>query len=156
MRGFNDRRLSPLLQTQLPASPGMPNPPVVTLPIGGNGIVDGSFEVRYAVTSNLVLAAFVDIGQVTAGRIHPDDLVDVLVAVGIGLRYRTPVGPIRVDLARRLQVGRPPPLFSVDATGQIRSEPYRVDDSCFGLGGSGGSVVTDNLCVLHLAIGEAF
>ena len=88
--------------------------------------------------------------------LEPADFAHVLVAVGFGFRYLTPVGPIRVDLGRRLQVGRPPTLFKVGAGGQIVSEPYQVDSSCFGLGGSGGSVVTDNLCVLHLSIGEAF
>jgi translocation and assembly module TamA len=157
MRGFNDRRLSPLLVSQLPVSPGNPNPPVVTLPIGGNGLIDGSFEIRYALTSSLTVAGFVDVGQVSTGRIGPDDFAHLLVAVGFGLRYRTPVGPIRVDFARRLQVGRPPPLYEVDATtGRIVQESYKVDDSCFGLGGSGSSVVTDNLCVLHISIGEAF
>ncbi|HMC94287.1 MAG TPA: BamA/TamA family outer membrane protein, partial [Polyangia bacterium] len=157
MRGFNDRRLSPLLVSQLPPSPGNPKPPIVTLPIGGNGLIDGSFEVRYALTSNLILAAFFDVGQVSMGRIDPQAFAHLLMAVGFGLRYRTPVGPVRLDFARRLQVGRPPPLFAVDAmTGQIAQQSYKVDDSCFGLGGSGGSVVTDNLCVLHISIGEAF
>lgn len=127
------------------------------MPIGGNGIIDGSFEVRYAVTSNLVLAAFYDVGQVSMGRIEPQDFAHLLMAVGFGVRYRTPVGPIRLDFARRLQVGQPPPLFAVDTTGRIGPQPYKVDDSCFGLGGSGGGgVVTDNLCVLHISIGEAF
>jgi translocation and assembly module TamA len=67
MRGFNDRRLSPLLVSQLPASPGNPNPPIVTLPIGGNGLIDGSFEVRFGLASNLILAAFFDVGQVREG-----------------------------------------------------------------------------------------
>lgn len=156
MRGFNDRRLSPLLESQLPPSPGNLNPPVVTLPIGGNGLIDGSLEVRYALTSNLILAAFYDVGQVSMGRLDPGDFAQLLMAVGFGLRYRTPVGPIRVDFARRLQVGRPPQLFLVDS-GKIVPKPgYKVDDSCFGLGGTGGSEVTDNLCVLHISIGEAF
>lgn len=158
MRGFNDRRMSPLLVSHLPPSPGKPEGTPVTLPIGGNGIIDGSFEVRYALTSNLILAAFYDVGQVSMGRIGPDDFAHLLMAVGFGLRYLTPVGPIRVDFARRLQVGRPPPLFAVDSnTGAITEQPYAVDDSCFGLGGSGGDhVVDDNLCVLHISIGEAF
>ena len=110
MRGFNERRLSPLLVTQLPPTPGNPNPPVVTLPVGGDGLVDGSFEVRYALTNSLVLATFLDYGQVSRGQLDADDFAHLLVAVGVGVRYRTPVGPIRVDFARRLQVGRPPPL----------------------------------------------
>jgi len=163
MRGFNDRRLSPLLVSQLPQTTPNTTAANVTLPIGGNGLIDGSFEVRYALTTNLIVAAFYDVGQVTLGRLEPQDFQQVLMAVGFGLRYRTPVGPIRVDFARRLQVGNPPPLFQVDGTGRLGEEPYSVDDSCFGLGGSGkgttadGTVrVTDNLCVLHISIGEAF
>jgi hypothetical protein len=64
---------------------------------------------------------------------------------------------VRVDFGRRLQIGRPPPLLAVNATGAISEVPYEVNDSCFGLGGSGRTtVVTDNLCVLHISIGEAF
>ena len=155
MRGFNERRLSPLLESQLPPSPGNPNPPVVTLPIGGNGLIDGSFEVRYAITSNLLLAGFYDVGNVTVGRLEPDDFAHVLMAVGFGFRYLTPVGPIRVDIARRLPVGQPPPLYAVE-NGKIQQVDYKVDTSCFGLGGSGGSLVTDNLCAFHISIGEAF
>ncbi|HEY8924788.1 MAG TPA: BamA/TamA family outer membrane protein [Polyangia bacterium] len=155
MRGFNDRRLSPLLVTQLPSYPGNPNPTKVTLPIGGDGLIDGSLEVRYRVTSNLVVAAFLDFGQVTMGPLHADDIPHVLVAVGLGLRYLTPVGPVRVDFGRRLQVGRPPLLFAVTDKG-LEEQKYKVDDSCFGLGGTGRDVVDDNLCVLHISIGEAF
>ena len=48
MRGFADRRLSPLLL--VPPPPGAPNV-AVTVPIGGNGLVDGSFEARYSLTA---------------------------------------------------------------------------------------------------------
>ncbi|MBC8133856.1 MAG: BamA/TamA family outer membrane protein, partial [Deltaproteobacteria bacterium] len=113
-------------------------------------------------TERLVLAAFVDYGQVTQGRIGPDDVSTLLWAVGLGLRYRTPIGPIRLDFARRLRRGRPPPLLSVES-GSVTNVPYWVDDSCFGFGGSNpnpammlSTAVKDNLCVFHIAIGEAF
>ncbi|MBC8134020.1 MAG: BamA/TamA family outer membrane protein [Deltaproteobacteria bacterium] len=163
MRGFSDRRLSPLL---LAPAPGQvqagADPIMLTLPIGGDGMIDGSFEARYQLTERLVLAAFVDYGQVTQGRIGPDDVTTLLWAVGLGLRYRTPIGPIRLDFARRLRRGRPPPLLSVES-GSVTSVPYWVDDSCFGFGGSDpdpammlSTAVKDNLCVFHIAIGEAF
>ena len=157
MRGFNDRRLSPLLEAPAPAAPGVA-PATLTLPIGGNGLIDGSVEIRYSLTRNLRLAAFVDVGQVTRGTIGPDDFIHVLWAVGFGLRYLTPVGPIRVDLARRLQLGRLPPLFASDASGKIvQISSYPVGTSCFGIGGTRPDTpVTDNLCVLQISIGEAF
>jgi translocation and assembly module TamA len=157
MRGFNERRLSPLLLvTPLPTTAN-PNPISYSVPIGGNGLIDGSFEARYPLSESLILSAFVDFGQVTRGRLGVADLRTMLVAVGLGLRYRTPVGPIRVDLGRRLEIGEPPPLLVQDATGVVSQIPYEVNDSCFGLGGSGRTtVVGDSLCVLHIAIGEAF
>jgi translocation and assembly module TamA len=154
MRGFNDRRLSPLLLAPAPgANPGV----TLTLPIGGNGLVDGSFEVRYSVTASVRVAAFVDFGQVTTGPLGPDDFAEALWAVGVGVRYLTPIGPIRLDIARRLPFGRLPPLFVQDASGQIVPQEYQPDDACFGIGGSHRSTpVNDGLCVLHISIGEAF
>ena len=112
MRGFADRRLSPLLQ--VPPPPGV-QIDQVTVPIGGNGMIDGSFEPRYSLTPTLRVAAFVDFGQVRRGRLEPGDIPHVLWAVGVGIRWLTPIGPIRVDLARRLPFGDLPPLLAVDA-----------------------------------------
>jgi translocation and assembly module TamA len=154
MRGFSERRLSPLLL--VPPQPGAPNAQV-TVPIGGNGLIDGSFEARYSLTSSLRLAAFIDFGQVTHGRLTADDIPHVLWAVGIGIRLLTPIGPIRVDLARRLPFGDLPVLYQVDAAGAIVPASYTPDDSCFGLFGSHVTTpVPDNMCTLHIAIGEAF
>jgi len=154
MRGFADRRLSPLLL--VPPPPGVNTTVPVTVPIGGNGMIDGSFEARYSLTSTLRLAAFVDFGQVTHDRIGAADIPHVLWAVGAGVRWLTAIGPIRVDLARRLPFGDPPVLYQV-VGGQIMVLPYTPDDSCFGLGGShAGTLVTDNMCALHISIGEAF
>jgi translocation and assembly module TamA len=154
MRGFADRRLSPLLEAPAPANPSL----TITVPIGGNGLVDGSFEARFSLTSAIRLAAFVDFGQVTPGPVGADVIGKLLWAVGPGVRYLTPVGPIRVDLGIRLPFGDPPPLFAADATGAIVQIPsYPINDNCFGLFGSHPMTpVPDGLCVLHISIGEAF
>jgi len=162
MRGFSDRRLSPLLLTTTQVSASA-TPITLTLPIGGDGIVEGSLETRYQLTENLVLAVFLDLGQVTQGRIGPDAIPTLQWALGFGLRYRTPIGPIRVDFARRLQRGQPPPLFVIE-NGVVTREPYAVNDSCFGLGGSARGPVPSSMlyrdavsvCAFHIAIGEAF
>jgi len=161
MRGFNDRRLSPLLLVQAPgAAPGAAAGVQITLPIGGDGMIDGSVETRYSLTEALRLATFVDFGQVTTAQVKLGDAAHLLWAVGVGLRYLTPIGPVRVDLARRLPFGRPPPLYVPDINGNIPSQPsysYAIDESCFGLFGSHPATqVTDNLCVLQISIGEAF
>jgi translocation and assembly module TamA len=158
MRGFNDRRLSPLLL--VPAPGAAPGAEPLTLPIGGDGMIDGSVETRYSLTEALRLATFVDFGQVTTAQVKLGDAAHLLWAVGVGLRYLTPIGPVRVDLARRLPFGRPPPLYVPDINGNIPSQPsysYAIDESCFGLFGSHPATqVTDNLCVLQISIGEAF
>jgi translocation and assembly module TamA len=152
MRGFNDRRLSPLLLAPAPSNPSVQ----ITVPIGGNGMIDGSFEARYSLTPQLRLAAFVDFGEVTQGPLGPGDFRALLWAVGVGLRYLTPIGPIRVDIARRLPFGDLPALYQADASGAITRVPYRADSSCFGFGGSTMTPVNDSLCVLHISIGEAY
>jgi translocation and assembly module TamA len=153
MRGFSERRLSPLLEAPAPNSNSL-----ITVPIGGNGWFDASVEARYSLTTNVRLATFVDWGQVTTGLFGLGDLPGVMWAVGLGLRYLTPIGPLRVDVARRLPLGTLPPLYTTDASGNISPpQPYLVDTSCFGLFGSQpATVVTDGSCVLQISIGEAF
>jgi translocation and assembly module TamA len=168
MRGYSVRRLSPLLLTEPPDAP-IGAPPTLTLPIGGNGIIDGSFEARTNLTDHLALAAFFDFGTVTRDSLGPESFSSLQWALGIGLRYLTPVGPIRVDIAYRLPFGRPPPLFDE----QGREITYRrigetgvefgtetganINKTCFGIGGSNPNTwVRDGLCVFHISIGEAF
>ena len=154
MRGFGERRLSPLLLAPAPRDPSV----LITIPIGGNGLIDGSFETRYSVIGALRLAAFVDYGQVTPGLLGASDIAHVIWAVGTGLRYVTAIGPLRLDFAYRLPFGRQRPLFEQDATGVIVEVPsYPVDESCFGLiGPHPNTPVTDSACVISVSIGEAF
>ena len=168
MRGFSERRLSPLLEAPVP---GIKPPPICsgtsstaagceTVPIGGNGMFMGSFEARYSVLSNVRVAGFVDVGQVTTGLFGVGDLPGVMWAVGVGLRYLTPIGPVRLDLARRLPFGTLPALYTTDvATGTINPAKYSypVDQSCFGLFASHPDTpVSDGACTLQISIGEAF
>jgi translocation and assembly module TamA len=157
MRGFSDRRLSPLLLAPAPATQ-LGTSATLSLPIGGNGLIEGNVEARWQLTRNLIAAVFFDFGQVTTGTIGPGDLASILGAVGIGMRYRTAIGPVRIDIARRLPFGRPPPLYTIDPdSGAVAPASYQVNDDCFGLGGSGRATpVTDSSCVFHVAIGEAF
>jgi translocation and assembly module TamA len=166
MRGFGYHRLSPMFAVRTSNVVDPNNPfaapigalPGETVPVGGDGLFDGSVELRYALTENLVLAVFLDTGFVTREHFqfgNPSYFTDNLqYALGIGLRYRTVVGPIRVDFARRLNIG--PPLVVQQLPGQSIS--YPVDSGCFGLGNSGRSFAgaPDGLCNLQISIGEAF
>ncbi len=162
MRGFSERRLSPLLEAPVPGTldPATNQPVVQAVPIGGNGLLDGSFEARYSLTDSFRLAGFVDFGQVTSGLIGPSDLPSTLWAAGVGIRYITSVGPIRLDLARRLPFGTLPPLYGA-RNGNIVQLDNPPDWSCFGLfaprpATQDMTVTTDSACVLQISIGEAF
>lgn len=66
-------------------------------PIGGTSIAAGTFELRQRILDNYGVAAFVDAGQVSAtGGPFADAW---RVGAGVGARYYTPIGPIRLDVA---------------------------------------------------------
>ncbi len=70
-------------------------------PGGGSNLVEGSLEFRFPVFQpHLRGGAFVDFGQVWNGG-SDATLGDLAVTPGVGLRYSTPIGPVRVDVAYR-------------------------------------------------------
>ncbi len=92
VRGFGYQQVGPL--------------DVNNTPIGGNAIFEGSLEARYRFTAfgnDVGLVPFVDIGQVSKGTIPNFD--DPKVGVGLGLRYYTSFGPVRIDLATPVNPG---------------------------------------------------
>nr|WP_238313025.1 autotransporter assembly complex family protein [Methylobacterium crusticola] len=68
------------------------------LPIGGRSLIEGSVEGRIKLTDTIGVVPFVDAGTAFASSL-PDFDERIRVAAGIGLRYYTGIGPIRVDLA---------------------------------------------------------
>ncbi len=77
-----------------------PKDPDTGMPIGGKAMVLANLEVRFPLFQslpNLSGAAFYDIGQVFSKR-KDFSLFNFQGAVGLGLRYRTPLGPFRFDL----------------------------------------------------------
>ena len=66
-------------------------------PIGGESLIEGSVEVRFPIVGNFGGVVFLDFGNVFLDPFtyHLDEL---RYAVGPGVRYNTPIGPVRVDL----------------------------------------------------------
>jgi len=69
--------------------------------IGGRSLFAASAEIRYRINSSLGVAGFVDAGN-AFDTLYPQ-LDDLKFGVGAGVRYLTPVGPLRVDVAFPLQ-----------------------------------------------------
>ncbi len=74
-------------------------------PTGGNAFAMGSIEFRTNIGRGVSIVPFLDFGNVwvKAGDIDP---LDIKFATGLGLRYATPVGPLRVDYGIKLKRGR--------------------------------------------------
>uniref|UniRef100_UPI0040571980 autotransporter assembly complex protein TamA n=1 Tax=Devosia polycyclovorans TaxID=3345148 RepID=UPI0040571980 len=64
---------------------------------GGRYLLEGSLEARAKVTDDIGVVGFVDGGYVAADRFP--GLEDLRLGAGIGVRYYTGLGPLRLDLA---------------------------------------------------------
>ena len=70
-------------------------------PKGGNAVVVLNAELRVPVWGDLGAATFVDVGNVFA-RASDLDLTELRPTAGFGLRYRSPIGPLRMDIGFKL------------------------------------------------------
>ena len=70
-------------------------------PTGGNAMIVLNSEVRVPVFGPLQAVGFLDAGNVI-DRVGNFDLARLRGAAGFGVRYRSPIGPIRVDLGFKL------------------------------------------------------
>jgi len=83
VRGFTFGTISPLLFGQI---------------TGGRSLLEASAEARIKVTETIGVVPFIDVGG--AFRSSLPDFRDYFgIGAGIGLRYLTPIGPIRLDVA---------------------------------------------------------
>ncbi len=108
MRGFGYNEAGPR-DIGTPAGPGTNPSPATGFPVGGNGLFFNTFELRFPLLgSNISGVLFEDMGNIydTFGdislRYHQNNNQDFNYTVqspGFGIRYKTPLGPIRIDFA---------------------------------------------------------
>lgn len=71
-------------------------------PLGGRSLTEFSVEIRKRITDDFGIVAFVDGGSAFNSP-YPDFGAPVKFGAGVGLRYFTPLGPLRFDVAVPLQ-----------------------------------------------------
>jgi outer membrane protein assembly factor BamA len=116
LRAFPFNQAGPR-DTGAPLVPGGPSSAPTGFPLGGNALLFNNVELRFPlIGQNIQGVFFHDMGNVYSSlssislRYSQRDNQDfdyAAQAVGFGIRYRTPVGPIRLDLAYALN----PPSF---------------------------------------------
>jgi outer membrane translocation and assembly module TamA len=110
-------------QRGFPENQAGPRDPVTGFPLGGTAVLFNQTELRFPlIGENVGGVLFHDAGNAYSSlgnlsfRVKQRNLQDfdyMVHAVGFGIRYRTPVGPIRVDLAYSIN---PPHFFGFKGT----------------------------------------
>lgn len=149
MRGYDTGRLSPMIFRNGD-----------WVPVGGNGLVDGSAELRFDLSGSWGGALFLDGGYVSRPTAVPSGWQAVLdpsrlqLASGLGLRYRTPFGPIRLDAGFMI-----PSDWSADVPFRERFPTVPSVENAGDALPEGGVVPAfhrERWFAIHLSIGEAF
>lgn len=82
-------------------------------PTGGLSFAETSVEMRIAVTDTIGIVPFVDAGTVSDKEFP--DFNDIKIGAGVGVRYVTPFGPLRLDAAIPLNPDDGDPDFGIYA-----------------------------------------
>jgi outer membrane protein insertion porin family len=87
------------------------------LATGGLSLIEASLEIRTRILPFLGTAVYLDAGNVGVDQVGAFDLARLKVSMGYGIRYLSPIGPLRLDLAYRLsedaEVGKRQIYFSL-------------------------------------------
>jgi translocation and assembly module TamA len=152
MRGYYSGRLSPMIFRD-----------GEWIPVGGNGLADGSVELRFDLAGSWGAAVFVDAGNVSTPSEVPSAYQTVLDptqlqwAAGLGLRYKTGFGPLRVDVGVRLPTdwsagvpfGKRFPSVPVEGAGPVVNDEGEIINVI-------PNEHREPIVGVHITIGEAF
>jgi outer membrane protein insertion porin family len=123
--------------------PGGPSGQATGFPLGGNALLFNNVELRFPlIGQNIQGVVFHDMGNVYSSlsdislrykQRNDQDFDYAAQAVGFGIRYRTPVGPVRLDLAYALNPpsfvgyqGTPAQLLQCSPTSPCQSVPQSI------------------------------
>jgi outer membrane protein assembly factor BamA len=178
VRGYRENQLGPRVLTIDPAvlmeeagcsaaeiaaaecdPAGVPVDEFATRASGGRNVIEASVEYRFPIRQTLQGAVFVDGARVGESLGGLFSAAAGAVTPGFGVRYASPVGPIRIDLGIRPGRVEDLPVIT-EAVGDdglrrlVRLETLRRYDPLEDTSGFFGRAL--NRLTLHLSIGEAF
>lgn len=122
-------------------------------PLGGNIVAEVSTEFRFPIWQELFGAMFIDAGYVaqTINRDLPRSRVAI--TPGFGVRYKSLVGPIRIDLGINPRKTEKLPVVTEEIVNGERKLVTLSERRTYAPSGRGGLL---NRLTLHLSIGEAY
>jgi outer membrane protein assembly complex protein YaeT len=116
MRGFGDNQAGPRDIGTPNELPGTPTAVATGFPIGGNALFFNNVELRFPLLGpNISGVLFEDMGNIYTTlsdfslnykQKSMQDFNYAVQAAGFGIRYKTPLGPVRLDLAYALNPSR--------------------------------------------------
>jgi outer membrane protein assembly factor BamA len=191
VRGYDENQLGPRILTISPGAldsagcdvtseaslrgcnpnvAALPNKRFTPRPIGGTSLIEASVEFRVPFARKMEWAAFVDGAVVGGSKLRRLNEITKLVhgataiTPGVGFRYRSPVGPIRIDLGYNPKIVDDLIVVTTvpDSTGrQGLVQLTDIDGNPilrrYVSGGTAkGPLSIFNRTVLHLSIGQAY
>jgi outer membrane protein assembly factor BamA len=124
-------------------------PPQCYVPLGGSTLWEASVEMRFHVAGPIEIATFCDAGDVSSRTVdirlnHPH------LSCGPGVRYDTPVGPIRLDIGYRI------PGLQYPGQGQPAVDALEGNDDLEPGGGHIPGTILGLPIAIAFGIGESF
>jgi translocation and assembly module TamA len=151
-----NRGYAPLQQgPKVGAAPNAQGFATVAVPIGGKGTMLFSGELRIRtdfILNHLGFVMFVDASRVDDLPSAPWTGAGLEIAPGLGLRYITPFGPVRLDVGWVLNPKDVLARAVTSSTGGVVVQPTVVSAFCHGQ----SNCINQTRWAYHLTLGEAF
>ena len=127
-------------------------------PLGGNTLIEANAEYRFPIWKQLGGAVFVDGAVVGLGSLKTASQGFGAITPGFGVRYYSPVGPIRVDMGINPFVSEDLVVVTDEPTPNGRRQLVQLETKrTYAPARTGGGLAAiTNRVTLHLSIGQAF
>jgi outer membrane protein insertion porin family len=147
-----------------PNSPALATKDFTPRAVGGTSLLEGSVEFRVPFARKMEWAVFLDGGIIGGSRLQNlQDFREIVhgtaaITPGVGFRYKSPVGPIRIDLGYNPQRTQELTVVTTatDSTGREVLVPLKNTRRYTNGGTARGFWSMFNQVVLHLSIGQAY